>query len=361
MAIDKLTVQEFSVFRKETEMEFSPGINVFLGENATGKTHIMKLVYSILSTVHERQKIGTADEAQLSLALKDKLAGVFVPAEGQVGRLPTRRVGRHSAKVALTRMGDQELAFSLSTLGNLRIQRSTFDKVAPAIFVPSREALAMYEGFIGAYDQRELSFDQTYYDLCKFLSAKPLKGARAQDVKELVGPIETILGGGVTLEGGRFYVRRPGDGGGILEAHLLAEGHRKLASIAYLITNGALMKHSVLFWDEPEANLNPKLTLTVVAALRALAQRGVQVFLATHDYLISQELALHDDYGVKPKVRQKFFAFTRDPRTGYVCIDSADQLAELKENAILQEFADHYDREQRLFLGTEASPTTGGQ
>ena len=361
MAIDKLTVEEFSVFRKKTEIEFSPGINIFIGENATGKTHLMKLVYSILSSVHARQKNGALDNAQLSLTLKDKLAGVFVPAEKEVGRLVTRRTGRHSTKVVLKRQGTQSLTFRLTALGNLTVEESDFAEVAPAIFLPSREALAMYEGFIAAYDQRELSFDETYYDLCKFLSAKPLKGPRMRDIRPLLDALESILGGGVTLEGGRFYVRRPGDGGGNLEAHLLAEGHRKLASIVYLITTGTLMKHSVLFWDEPEANLNPKLTLTVVQALRTMAQRGVQVFIATHDYLITQELALHDDYEVEPMVPQKFFAFTRDPKTGYVSIDSAERLAELKHNAILQEFAAHYDREQRLFSSTGAAPKTGGK
>ncbi len=36
----------------------------------------------------------------------------------------------------------------------------------------------MYEGFVAAYSDRELSFDETYYDLCVALSANPIKGKR---------------------------------------------------------------------------------------------------------------------------------------------------------------------------------------
>ena len=45
----------------------------------------------------------------------------------------------------------------------------------------------------------------------------------------------------------------------MLEFTLLAEGMRKLGLIWLLIQNGTLGNSSVLFWDEPETNLNPKL------------------------------------------------------------------------------------------------------
>ena len=46
---------------------------------------------------------------------------------------------------------------------------------------------------------------------------------------------------------------------GNIEFSLLSEGVRKLALLWILIPNGTLSSGSVLLWDEPETNLNPKL------------------------------------------------------------------------------------------------------
>ncbi|MFO1416253.1 MAG: hypothetical protein U1F28_03715 [Acinetobacter sp.] len=38
---------------------------------------------------------------------------------------------------------------------------------------------------------------------------------------------------------------------------LIAEGLRKLAMLARLISTGTLLEQDYLFWDEPETNLSP--------------------------------------------------------------------------------------------------------
>ena len=45
MALTKVRLQRFTAF-EELEVAFSPGINVFVGENGTGKTHLMKVCYA---------------------------------------------------------------------------------------------------------------------------------------------------------------------------------------------------------------------------------------------------------------------------------------------------------------------------
>jgi hypothetical protein len=47
MSVASLTLGEFSVFR-DAKFAFSPGLNVLIGANATGKSHVVKLLYSIL-------------------------------------------------------------------------------------------------------------------------------------------------------------------------------------------------------------------------------------------------------------------------------------------------------------------------
>ena len=50
-----------------------------------------------------------------------------------------------------------------------------------------------------------------------------------------------------------------------------------------------------MFWDEPALNFNPVLMDEVVGAILGLARTGVQIFLATHSYVILKELDLQAD------------------------------------------------------------------
>jgi hypothetical protein len=212
----------------------------------------------------------------------------------------------------------------------------------PAVFLPSREGLAMFEGFIAAYRQRELSFDETYFDLAVSLSASALRGTLPHALKEIGSDLESVLGGKVVLDGSRFYLR--GEGGSMLEAPLLSEGLRKLASILRLLQNGELRSTGLLLWDEPEANLNPRLTVVVANALLRLAQNDVQVVLATHDYLLVETLALLS----RRKASTRFFVFHRPKTASGVEVEWADELDQLSTNPIRDEFLAHYDRLRAL-------------
>jgi hypothetical protein len=212
----------------------------------------------------------------------------------------------------------------------------------------------MYEGFAAAYDKRELSFDETYYDLCLALSATPARGPWPGRFKEINADLERVLGGRVHLTGGRFYVY---NNDGVIEAPMLSEGLRKIATLFRLLQSQALTQQGVLFWDEPEANLNPKLVTVISHLLLKLAAAGVQVFVATHDYLLSQELSLSAEYrDLQPgelRSELRFFCLSRDAATDVV-VETGQTLSDLRHNPIVEEFAAHYDREHGLF---STSPT----
>ena len=345
MNICSIKLKEFSAF-KSVAIDFSPGLNVFIGANATGKSHLMKLMYSMLKVMEPKPK--RPSHIDKSLRLKEKLSAVFMPDNGEIGRLVRRRRGRKKAEIQLG-LGDWASHVELTTLGRLDFEWLGPPVPKRSIFIPSRESLSMYDGFIAAYEDQKLSIDETYYDLCVALSGRPLRGKKAGAITKLLQPLQDLLGGTVVLDGGRFHVHAKD---GLIEAHLLAEGFRKIASIAHLIGNGSLIRNGFLFWDEPEANLNPRLITRIADALRTLARGGVQVLIATHDYLLSHELSLAVEYDSKPRVATRFFAFTRTDE-GPVDVDSGDTLADLRHNPILDEFAAHYDRERDLYSKRE--------
>jgi predicted ATPase len=205
---------------------------------------------------------------------------------------------------------------------------------------------SLYEGFLGLAKNREISFDETYIMLAKALDAPVLKGPRFEKVKDLIEPLENALDIKVIKENGRFYIK---DSNGKMEAHLVAEGLRKLASIMYLILNGELSKNSVLFWDEPESNLNPALITVVANFIRLLAEQEVQVFIATHDYLLTHLLSLYAEYRKTVNAPDmKFFCFSKNAE-GSVVVEEGETLLQLDHNPILEEYAQFYDLEKTFF------------
>lgn len=113
-------------------------------------------------------------------------------------------------------------------------------------------------------------------------------GSKEQAARELLQPLEAAMGGSIELErGGRFYLKLPNER---MEMHLVAEGLRKLAMVARLIATGSLLDKGYLFWDEPEANLNPKIVRQVANTIMSLAHNGIQVFVATHSLFLMREI-----------------------------------------------------------------------
>jgi len=130
---------------------------------------------------------------------------------------------------------------------------------------------------------------------------------------------------------------------------LLADGYRKFGMLWYLLRNGSISKNSVLFWDEPETSLNPKLIRELVNILQQLAAIGVQIFIATHDYLLSYELSLLNQYPSHNQPDIKFFSLHKPSRNAGVVVESAKTLAEIAHNPILEAYTAHYDHEADLF------------
>lgn len=336
MPLSSVAFQNFTVFEDAT-FDLCPGINVLIGANATGKTHAMKAMYAILRAIDK----GLYD------TFWTKFSEVFRPDRGDVRRL-IRRGDRNAdeAKIYLNLGDTWEAWISIGDdgSGNALNRRTP----TPSLYIPSREVLSMYEGFIAAYQSRELSFDETFFDLCVALNANLLRGEKAEQAAPLLEQLETMLGGKVLLEGNRFYVQPFGSER--YEAHLLAEGLRKIAALAHLVANGSLAPGGVLFLDEPETNLNPRLITRIVDFLAALARHGVQVILATHDYLLSQRLSVISEYAqVEAPIR--FFGLACEAAGSPVVVTHGDTLADLAENPILEEFARHYDFERQLFDG----------
>ena len=325
-----LTLENFTAF-KQTTFEWSPGVNVMIGANGTGKTHIMKLIYALQMQGHDAAE------------LKKKLAAVFRPSGDKVSRLVNRKKGSNTAHVNLTTLDGQALALTFDTTKHHTFDlQGAWDVERSPVFIPVKEVLSFAPGFISLYDKYELAFEEIYYDIIKQAYLPARRGMPLNDEKPLLERIRKTVGGKVSLEGDEFHLSA---GSKKLEMSLVAEGHRKLALIWQLIHNGSLFANNTLFWDEPEANLNPSLMPEVAKILLMLAERGVQVFVATHDYAFLREL----DYA-RGETPTRYFSLELTPEDG-VIEHSFNRYRDIRPNKIADEFQRLYDLEIRHSLG----------
>jgi len=339
-ALQLLRFVNFGVF-KEAEFEFCPGINVLIGENGTGKSHAMLAAYSVLRAFHKGDAI-----RGVAARVEEKLKGVFLPDDRRLGRLVTRAVGGGVARIEVESGGFScAIRFSHKGSDPVEVTQLTRRPTGSSIFIPSRDLLAMYEGFIGAYERSHLSFSEVYYDTCVALNAPLTRGVHEARTVQLLGPLLEVVGGRVYEKNGRFYVKQ---GKAILEAHLVSEGLRKIAALVHLVNNGSLKKNDLLFWDEPEANLNPALSRIVANFLVELARQGVQVILATHDYSLSTRLSILAENEIVEADLLRFFSLARaGGRSSAVNVAHAPSLSGLPANPILDEHEALYDFELR--------------
>lgn len=343
--LDKLGVEQFTVF-SQADFGFTNGLNVVIGENGTGKTHVLKLAYSILSVIADGDRFNRSDrpaKGLLEVEVARKLVGVFKP--DALGRLARRnRRGRQRSAVTGAFNGDAgTLSFEFHTASDWKVEvtetpRHWLDK--PPVYLPTRELLTIYRGFVSLYETSHLPFDETWRDTCILLGAPLAKGPREQSTRELLVPLEDALGGRVVLnENGGFYLSIDQVQ---MEMPLVAEGLRKIAMLARLIATGSLADKGCLLWDEPEANLNPRTVKVVAKTILGLCQRGIQVVLATHSLFLLREFDILMKYPEYGEIKSRYFGLHR--RRGGVEVQQGTRIEDVGDIPSLEEELNQSDR-----------------
>ena len=353
--LGSLEVRNFTAF-PDARLRFAGGLNVIVGENGLGKTPLLELPYAVMAVSAEEGRRSNGRQptkALLRTRLAEKLVNVFRPE--RLGRLARRRKGQSRCEVTLTfNEQDTSVGFSFSTASKSEVgvdhPPAAWRDRAP-VFLPTRELLTIYPGFVSLYETYHLEFDETWRDTCLFLGSPTVRGARASAGAELLEPLEEQIGGRVLLkkQSGRFYLRPSGTyGASDMEMPLVAEGWRKLAMLARLITTDSLYHEGCPFWDETESNLNQKLIREVARAILRLCQAGVQMFVATHSLFLLREfeMLLHRDFA---DVDQRCFALRRG-HDG-VEVSQVDQIGDANPLTLLDEELVQSDRFIEEFQG----------
>lgn len=280
MPLTKIEAENFTVFEK-ISIPFSEGLNVFVGENGVGKTHIMKMAYA------------ACQASKHDVSFSQKTVMLFRPDKSSIGRLVNRnKNGNNTAKISVesdtSKIG---MLFSNRTRkwdAEIKAEEKWEKQMSDltSVFIPAKEILSNAWNLDAAVKMGNVEFDDTYLDIIAAAKIDVSRGVNNSTRKKYLDILQKISTGKVTLQEDRFYLK-PGTQAK-LEFNLAAEGIRKIALLWQLIKNGTLENGSVLFWDEPEANINPKYIPVLAELLMMLEAEGVQIFVATHDYFLAK-------------------------------------------------------------------------
>jgi len=332
IAIKSLFIDNFTLFRNE-EFNFSKGINIFIGENSTGKSQILKLLYSIIKTNNE--------ENRFNEGIVEELKGVFRPTDREIKNLISFGKKKTSIKIDLSAYSI-DFNFTENSKYEVNVKEPLKYYKREIIFIPAKEILSHFKGFIATYNKREIAFDKTTNDLALELDLPLLKEQSL--IAEKNQELESILEGEIIQLNGEFYLRRFKDKK-LVVSSMMAEGLRKIGTISYLLKNGALTKDSILVWDEPESNLNPKLIKDIVDLVLFLESLGIQIFIATHNYFMIKYFDIRKKE--KDELELKFISLFKED--GELKSETSNDIYELENNPIIDEMENVYLAGSKLF------------
>lgn len=337
--LKKLSLDNFTTFQ-HAEFNFAPGINIIIGENSSGKSHVLKLAYSVATVLEQCGKEGWREK------LARTLHSVFDI--GELSELCNRAILMTAKKCSVTleffvnhKSKTKQLSFYLHR-GNEITINGTSDYERPlnkSIFLTAKEVLSIFP--LSLHEKYALSFDKTYYDLCKAIS-NPLLENPNKYKQELIDKLEDIMGGKIVFKFNNFYLKTEDSE---MNISMVAEGWRKLGMLSYLIANDSLKENSILFWDEPETNLNPRLIKKLAAFLVELSQHNIQIVIATHSLFLMK----YFDYLIrKPEniIPATFFSLIRTENG--IAVEQGKRLNQLNTIVALEEELELYDKEQTL-------------
>lgn len=341
--ITEFEIENFGI-RHHIAWKNLAGINLLIGENGSGKTSILKMLYAVLKSL-ETNKKGNENRS-LSDILADKLYWTFQVEK--LGELVTK--GAEKPIRIHVVLDDKHIAFEFGADTNTTIKKVQTDFVASwensTIFIPAKEVLSLFQIILKSREQDHLfGFDDTYLDLVRALGIPPRRGKNSQAFAEGRQHLAEIINGRAIYDEGKklWYFKQRNNA--IFAVGILAEGIKKLAIFDQLLANHYLSTQSIIFIDEPESSLHPQVVSAFMELLYTLAKNGMQIFMATHSYFVLKKLYLiaqREAYAIP-------FLGLHKEENGRLQYD--DMQHGMPENSIIEESIRLYQEEVDVTLG----------
>lgn len=175
-----LDITSFTCFPK-AKLEFSPGLNVIVGENGTGKSHLLKLGYAI-------SKAYALESAEVDF---EKLKSFTLESLNRIFKTHST-FQRDNTKQTIIKYSfvNEESGLCIFETGRMACSvKNKQGKVvnsANPLFIPTKEVLSIFKGFAASLRKRELGFDGTYLDISDALALTHLINVEHDTIKNIM-------------------------------------------------------------------------------------------------------------------------------------------------------------------------------
>ncbi|MCK5796843.1 MAG: AAA family ATPase [Deltaproteobacteria bacterium] len=287
--ISKVVLKNFGPLADLEWSDLGP-LNLVIGQNGSGKTFLLKALYTAMRTMEGYRR---GDDKRLAGdILFEKLYWTFQP--DKLGDLVTkRRSGPLACEVGLRGKGSFSYRFGKNTSRKIGFLKEPVPKRnGNSIFLPAKEVLSLQHVILTSRERDSVfGFDDTYFDLVHALQHPATRGNNFRAFSEARKRLKKAFDGRVSYDAStkRWYFVQ---GSVKFDIGLTSEGIRKIGVLDTLLGNRYLTPHSIVFVDEPEAALHPTAISQLLDIVEMLSETGIQFFLASHSYFVVKKLAL---------------------------------------------------------------------
>lgn len=374
--IENIKISNITVF-KFADINVSKGLNVFIGKNGTGKTHLLKMINCLDNKFYDIDEVIDINSFDFNFDLdNDKIKTIkinkideklspFGKNNDKLIKMDFDDIEEDKSYNFLDILFDAEKAKKFFNDASDIFNNNIYIKVNNDVminicfylkntnelnnsyltlksdndnylfqnkkftFIPCKDMLSYSNGFTALYDKRDVNFEPIYYNILKKAELPKLR-ALDKKLENIAIDIENAIGGKTIYKNNSFFIKY--NHIGEVSFDMVAEGHKKLALLYTLIMNGEIDDNTILLLDEPESNLNPQLTDLLVKILLDLSRLGCQIFIATHNDFILNDIELQrkkDD-----KIMFHSFYFDDENIKDGVKVESNEILSNLSYNPI---------------------------
>ncbi|MCC8047416.1 MAG: ATP-binding protein [Clostridiales bacterium] len=288
--IDAACMKNYGILGDFQCDQFS-NINLIIGENGTGKTYLLKSLYSMIRSLEEYKR---GDNIKPFIdVLSEKLRWTFQI--DKLGDMVTRSASE-SLKFDL-KLGDIMANYQLSQSASNKVGSAIYPdtgKIGNSIFIPAKEVLSLFSIILKSREVDQVfGFDDTYYDLAKALRIAPSRGKNYSAFANSGKIVSDVINGKVDYDenSGKWYYKNRKNQKFSIGA--TSEGVKKIAIMDRLLANGYLDHDSIIFIDEIEAALHPDAVCQYLDMIDKIAREmDIQFFISSHSYFVIKKLFL---------------------------------------------------------------------
>jgi AAA15 family ATPase/GTPase len=333
-------------------------VNIIIGNNDTGKTALLKLLYASTKSVEMYSSKLQHQHNRISFRkiLAEKLINTYQPTKKGLGELVsklTKEKLRINIEYQHLKLGyEDRLTFSFgesttNTINDCPDEIKQISDNFKCLFIPAKEILTSLKAIRATRDNLFMAgFDDTYLDLIKAVVIPTVKGRVKEELSSVGKKLEELFDGQIEQGKDDDFIFKKGNTEYSMQ--LTSEGVKKIGIFTTLIKNRQLNSNSILFLDEPETTLHPKATRELVEMLMLMAKSGIQIFIATHNYFVLKQMHL---CAQKYEIATNCYMLSKEKGQKSVSVSMTDLQKDFPENAISEEAIEMADEEMRLHLG----------